>query len=193
MPLGCRNRVCPMMFSDLVTPSSCSFSHGLWGSLQSSWFFGSTLARSEGSLCPDFSMSLLRVFHFLNTWRRETFMAITVSCRIKQTRVQLLALPLALCDCRAVVYPYPKPFIPFEPQLPHLWNKGDDSTSWKTVARINWNHLGLHIGTQYVSLIFPFSDFHSLHCRGRGLGQMNSKFWPFLPLYSSGRLFSSVQ
>lgn len=49
------------------------------------------------------------------------------------------------------------------------------------VVRINWNHLGLHIGTQYISLTFPFSDFNSLNCQGRGLGQVNSKLWPFLP------------
>lgn len=92
------------MLSDLITPSSCSFSHELWGSLQSSWFFGSTLGRSKGSLWPDFSMSFVTVFHFLDTWGKM-FMIITASNRIRPGFNSWLC-HFTLCDYRQAVYPF---------------------------------------------------------------------------------------
>lgn len=106
--LGCRNTAHPKMFSDLVTASPCSYSHGLPASLQNTWLFGSkpgrvlfALGSLCGSLCLGFS-PFITGFPLLGTSRKKASVVSTMCSGSRENRAQSWLCHSTLCNYRQV-------------------------------------------------------------------------------------------
>lgn len=97
--LGCRNTAHPKMFSDLVTPSPCSYSHRLPASLQSTWLFGSKLGRVLFALG---SLLLLQDSQLPGMSRKKASVDSTTCSGTRENRVQSWLCHFILCNYRQV-------------------------------------------------------------------------------------------
>ena len=108
--LGCRNTAHPKMFSDLVTASPCSYSHGLPASLQNTWLFGSKPGRVLFALG---SLPLLQDSHYWAQVGKKHLWLAPCALQAERTGLNLgSATPLSATTDKLLTL--------FEPQLLHL-------------------------------------------------------------------------